>query len=350
MIIDLPSLKGEGEIRGKAKVGEITKRLVHRLEPGDIAVIRHEDLDTVSAEAFIERGVKAVLNAKPFATGQYPNRGPRLLVSCGIPMLEISEEAFLHITDSESVAIQGEHVLTRNTRFQAVRITANELLNRSAKGKLRFDDIFVAFMNNTLEYAMREKQLFQLPYEPIEVSCPVRNRMALVVVRGPGHREDLRALCSYVHSTRPVLVGVDGGADTLLECDLKPDLIIGDMDSVSERALSCGAELIVHAYAGGDAPGEQRLVQLGLTSKRMVACGTSEDAALQLVHQLGAEGIILVGGHFSMIDFMEKGRAGMSSTLLTRMKVGDKLIDAKGYARLMECTEADVHTRLYGTN
>jgi uncharacterized membrane-anchored protein len=348
MLIDLPVLQGEGEIRGLAKVGKMTKQLVHRLGAGDIAVIRHQDLDAVSAESLIARGVKAVLNAKPFTTGAFPNRGPRLLASSGIPMLEIEEEAFLNISDNEHVLIRGELVDTGAHCYKAKRVSSYELWGWSSQGKQGYESLFSAFKENTLEHAMREKQQFPLPFVPIEVNCRIHHRMVLVVARGPGHREDLRALYSFLRAARPVLVGVDGGADTLLELEWQPDLIIGDMDSVSEQALICGAELIVHSYVNGDAPGERRLAQLGLPCQRMYACGTSEDAALQLVYQLGAEGIILIGGHFGMLDFLEKGRSGMASTLLTRMMVGDKLIDARGYARLAGCAEAEKLRKLNG--
>ena len=153
-------------------------------------------------------------------------------------------------------------------------------------------------------------------------------------MRGPDHEKDLAALRPYVREMRPVLVGVDGGADALLKFGFKPDLIIGDFDSVTERALTGKAELIVHAYPNGEAPGAERLDALGLPYTTFEAPGTSEDVAMLLVSELGAELIVAVGTHVSMVEFLEKGRAGMASTFLVRLKLQHLLVDARGVSRL----------------
>jgi uncharacterized membrane-anchored protein len=158
----------------------------------------------------------------------------------------------------------------------------------------------------------------------------------LIVVRGADYREDLSTLrrSGYIQELHPILIGVDGGADALLAEGAKPDVIIGDFDSVSERALRCGAKLIVHGYTDGRAPGAKRLDDLGLEYTVFAAAGTSEDIAMLLAYERGAELIVAVGSHSHMIDFLDKGRAGMASTFLVRMKVGPILVDAKGVSRL----------------
>jgi uncharacterized membrane-anchored protein len=155
-----------------------------------------------------------------------------------------------------------------------------------------------------------------------------------VVARGPGDERDLRILRSYIRDFKPVLVGVDGGADALRAAGYKPDLIVGDMDSVSDEALRSGAELVVHAYPGGFAPGRERLDGLGLPSSVLPGPGISEDVAILLAYEKGAELIVAVGTHFNLIEFLERNRAGMSSTFLTRLKVGEILVDARGVSRL----------------
>jgi uncharacterized membrane-anchored protein len=127
---------------------------------------------------------------------------------------------------------------------------------------------------------------------------------------------------------------VDGGADALLDFGLKPDMIIGDMDSVTTEALLTGAELVVHAYPGGDAPGLERLEALGLASTTFEAPGTSEDIAMLVAYEHGAQLIVAVGTHANVIEFLDKGRKGMASTFLTRLRVGPVLVDAKGVSRL----------------
>ena len=155
-----------------------------------------------------------------------------------------------------------------------------------------------------------------------------------MVVRGYHYKEDLAALRSYIREVGPVLIGVDGGADTLLEEGYRPHLIVGDMDSVSEKALLSGAEIVVHAYPNGFAPGEDRLKALQLPYKVMKVSGTSEDMALLLAHGKGAELIVAVGTHGNLRKFLDKGRMGMASTFLVRLRVGEILMDAKGVSRL----------------
>ena len=162
-----------------------------------------------------------------------------------------------------------------------------------------------------------------------------RDRHALIVARGPGYKSDLRMVRPYIRDFRPVLVAVDGGADALREVGLAADMIVGDFDSVSDAALRAGAELVVHAYPGGDAPGAARLRWLGLEFETVSAPGISEDLALQLAHEKGATLLVAVGTHFNLVEFLERNRDGMASTFVTRLKVGESLVDAKGVSRLV---------------
>src|SRR5262249_36493978 len=142
------------------------------------------------------------------------------------------------------------------------------------------------------------------------------------------------ALRPYIREYRPVMIGVDGGADALLEAGYRPDLIVGDMDSVSDEALLGGAELVVHAYRDGRAPGLERLERLGLPAVVFPAAATSEDIAILLADDNGAALIVAVGAHTTLMEYLDKGRAGMASTFLTHLRVGGKLVDAKGVSRL----------------
>ena len=146
------------------------------------------------------------------------------------------------------------------------------------------------------------------------------------------------AIKSYIDEVKPVLIGVDGGGDALLEFGFTPDIIIGDMDSVSDDCLLRSKEIIVHAYSDGRAPGLDRVKDLGLKSKIFTSPGTSEDIALLLAYEKNADLIVAVGTHSNMIDFLEKGRPGMASTFLVRLKVGGILVDAKGVNKLYKST------------
>jgi len=324
--------------KGRARLDRRTKRLLQRLKRGEVAIIDHEDLDSVSVEGLIERGAAAVVNASASISGRYPNEAPLRLLRAGIPVLdEVGEEVFERVREGEVVEVRdGALWLNGRKVAEGKFLTEEEAGRRLEEARQRLSEELERFVRNTLSYVAREMGFFLRPATLPELRTRIRGRHAVVVVRGEGYKEDLRAIRAYIEEVRPVLIAVNGGADALLEFGLKPDIIIGDMDSASERALSCGAELVVHAYPDGRAPGLERLKALGVAegAKVIPAPGTSEDLALLLAYEKGASLIVVVGAHFSMVEFLSKGREGMSSTFLTRLRVGEKLVDAKGVSKL----------------
>jgi uncharacterized membrane-anchored protein len=323
---------------GRARVDRRTKRLLDRLQAGEIAVIDHEDLDRIAAENLVRARPAAVVNAAPSISGRYPNVGPLLLAAAGIPLVDgVGSDVLDAVHEGNLLRVEGDEVwlngdlLAKGTRQSLASLEAEY---EAAKGSL--GEELERFAENTLEYMRRERHFVVEPPEFPDLGVTFRHRHALVVVRGADYRSDLAHLRGYVREMQPVLVAVDGGADALLEMGLKPDLIIGDFDSVSTPALHSGAKLAVHAYPGGEAPGAARLDQLGVPYTLIEAPGTSEDLALLLAYEQGAELITAVGTHVSMVDFLDKGRAGMASTFLVRLKVSQILVDAKGVSRLYQ--------------
>ncbi len=337
-----PLDKVDGIVRGVARVDRRTKHLVTRLQPREIAVIAHEDLDRVAAESLIEAGAGAVVNAAESITGRYPNLGPLLLAAAAIPLLDgVGDDVLDLVHEGRVVTLDGDHLLVDGEKVATgTRQTIATLEARIAEARQRMGEELERFAQNTLEYMRKERRLLTHVPEVPDVGVDLKGRHALIVVRGVDYREDLAHLRStgYLRELRPVLIGVDGGADALLEMGHRPDVIIGDMDSVSERALRCGATLVVHAYAGGGAPGARRLDDLGLPYIVFESPGTSEDIAMLLAYEGEAALIVAVGTHSSMVEFLDKGRAGMASTFLVRMKVGPILVDAKGVSRLFHPT------------
>jgi uncharacterized membrane-anchored protein len=325
------------EYTGPARLDRRTKRLTRRLSSGDIAIIDHTDLDRVSAEELLDSGVRVVVNVADSQTGRFPNPGPLLLVRGGVCLIDApGAELFDSVDDGELLTVRGSSLYRNGTRVAAGRILgADELAQRLLEQRGRVTEALEAFADNTMRYLREEGRLLSegIDFPPLQTSF--RDRHALVVVRGPGHKRDLRIVRPYIRDFRPVLIGVDGGADALLEAGYKPDVIVGDMDSVSEPALKSGAELLVHAYPSGPAPGAARLDELELAYEIVPAPGMSEDVALLLAYEKGAELIVAVGTHLNLIEFLERDRSGMSSTFLTRLKVGEILIDAKGVSRLV---------------
>ncbi|MBS1678639.1 MAG: hypothetical protein JST08_14780 [Actinobacteria bacterium] len=341
----LPSLLGRRgatrttlvPIKGTARLGARTKHLVKRLHPGDVAVIDHVNVDRIAAEELIASGVSAVVNASASSDGKYPNAGPLMLARAGIRLVDApAVPVFDLLRDGQQVTVTGEGSLQVNDEevLRGTVLTVPELERELAAQRERIDEVLAEFAENTVEHVRQETDILTGSIDFPATRVSFRDRHVLIVVRGEHHRRDLRALRTYIRNVRPLIVAVDGGADGLMEAGLKPDVILGDMDSASDAALSCGAELIVHAYPDGRAPGRERLIEMGLDHKVVPAAGTSEDVAMLMAHEKGADLIVSVGAHFNLIEFLDRKRGGMSSTFLTRLRIGEKLVDAKGVSRL----------------
>lgn len=326
-----------GTITGRARLGRRTKELVKRLGPDDVAIVDHADLDRVSAQELAESGVRAVVNVSPSTTGRYPNPGPLELVRAGVRLVDTpGAPLFDEVSDGELVHLDGA-TLRRNGSILAegVVLDAGSLEAALAEHQSRVAHALEAFAENTLLHLREEAGTLAAGIQLPPLRTRLRDRHVLVVARGPGYKSDLRMVRPYVREFRPVVVAVDGGADALREVGLEADLIVGDFDSVSDAALKGKAELVVHAYPDGRAPGTERLRRLGLDHLTVSAPGISEDLALQLAHELGARLIVAVGTHFNLVEFLERDREGMASTFVTRLKVGESLVDAKGVSRLV---------------
>jgi uncharacterized membrane-anchored protein len=321
---------------GVARVDRRTKDLIPRLRPGEVAVIDHEDLDLVSAEGLVERHPAAVVNARASITGRYPNSGPAVLARAGIPLIDrAGPEVIDGIREGDTIEIRGGEVLRDGTPVATGTVLGGQELDRQlAAAKTHLGEELEAFARNTVDYLVRERELFLEGAGVPETRTAIEGRHALVVVRGYDYKQDLQTLRGYIGEVKPVLIAVDGGADALIDEGFKPDIIIGDMDSVSTTALTSGAEIIVHAYPDGRAPGLERIRALGLDAKVFPSAGTSEDIALLLAYERRADLIVAVGSHAHLVEFLDKGRGGMASTFLVRLKVGSKLVDAKGVNRL----------------
>jgi uncharacterized membrane-anchored protein len=324
------------EIHGIARLGKRTKRLVKRLGRGDIAIIDHLDLDRVSAEDLIACGIEAVVNAAHSSSGRYPNAGPLLLVQAGIHLVDApGVPLFDLLEDGDHIVIRDGEILRNGNVVARGDVQDPEtVLALTDQRRQEIGEALEAFAENTVQHMVQERELLTGRLELPQFSTDFRDRTALVVVRGVDHQRDIQALRPYIRDLRPVLVGVDGGANALIEEGFHPDMIVGDMDSATEATLRCGAELVVHAYPDGRAPGRDAVERLGLPYKVVPAPATSQDVAMLIAAEKGASLIVSVGSHFNLVEFLDKNRAGMSSTFLTRLRIGEILVDAKGVSRL----------------
>jgi uncharacterized membrane-anchored protein len=325
-------------VQGPSRVDRRTKDMIPRLEAGEIAVINHRDLDRVAADGLIEKGVVAVVNCAQSISGRYPNGGPIRIVQAGITLVDdVGVELMDKVSEGDILRIdhgdiwRDDELLGRGSELDEATIETDMEAARAAIGTE-----LERFAANTLEYIQKEARLTFEPVTLPPLHTDFAGRHALVVVRGHDYRSDLAALRSYIREYRPVLIGVDGGADALLEHGLKPDVIIGDFDSVSQKGLACGAELVHHVHPDGRAPGRENLLEWGVDYHEFVVEGTSEDVAMLLAYESKAQLIVAVGTHATMVEFLDKGRPGMASTFLTRLRLGPMLVDAKGVSRLYE--------------
>jgi uncharacterized membrane-anchored protein len=329
---DLPGLMAT------ARLDRRTKNLTKRLKPGDIAIIDHTDLDRVAADALIRSEVAAVINVAPSISGRYPNQGPQILMDAGIPLVDdVGPDVFDLVKEGQRVRLDSETLYVAETVVaKGTRQTAESVAADMIAAKEGLAEQLKAFVSNTFDYINRESELLAEGIRLPELRTRLAGRHALVVARGYRYHEDLQALRSYIREFKPVIIGVDGGANALIEAGYWPHMIIGDMDSVSDKALKSGAELVVVAYLNGHAPGLPRVQDLGLASVTCPAPGTSEDVAVLLADEAGASLIVTVGMRYGLVEFLDKGRSGMASAVLTRIRVGDKIVDAKGVSRLYQ--------------
>ena len=325
-----------GSIRGPVRCGRKTKKLVSRLHPGEIALIDHDDLDRVSAEDLIAAQAIAVLNCRASRSEEYPNMGPLLLIEAGITLIDLpDDQLFERCRDGDPLELRGGEVWRSGEMLVAGTLQMPELVRADNEQRRReIGGALEAFARNTVEHMVEEQDLLSGKIDLPRFDTEFRDRPALIVVRGVDHQADLQALRPYIRDTRPVLVGVDGGANAIIEEGFKPDMIVGDMDSASDATLRSGAELVVHAYPDGRAPGRELLDSLSLDHKVVPAPGTSQDVAMLIAGEKGASLIVSVGSQFNLVEFLDKNRRGMSSTFLTRLRLGEKIVDAKGVSRL----------------
>ncbi|KAB3537398.1 hypothetical protein F8154_03665 [Alkaliphilus pronyensis] len=322
------------------KIDKKTKNLIGRLSNNDIAIINHKDLDEIAALSLVKKKVQAVINCESFISGKYPNLGPSLLLKSNILMYEVKRgDLFSILKDDYYVEIREKQLFFKDKAVAELELIDEDQIKAALiDAENNLDNELERFIDNTLHYADKEKKLLLKDTEIPKTSISIMGKHALVVVRGRDYKEDLETILPYIKQEKPVIIGVDGGGDALLDFGIVPDILIGDMDSVSDICLKKSKEVFVHAYPNGYSPGMERVKALGIEAVSFPAPGTSEDIAMLLAYENGADLIVAVGTHSNMVDFLEKGRAGMASTLLVRMKIGTRLVDAKGVNQLYQNT------------
>lgn len=324
-------------ITGVARVDRRTRELLRRISPGDVVVLDQLDLDRTTADALVEAEVAAVVNASPSISGRFPNLGPEVVVGAGIPLIDgVGGEVLRRLKDGTKVRLHDGVIYVGERRVgSGVEQTRESIADQMIEAKAGMSTQLEAFSANTIEFLRRERTLILEGVGVPEVRVPLRDRHVLVVAPGKGHAADLKALKKYIAEHRPVLVGVDGGADTLRELRYQPDIIVGDPSGIDAETLKSGAEVVVPAQPDGHAPGVTRIQDLGIGAVTFPASGNAEDLALLIADAHEASLVVTVGFQATLAEFLDHGRSGSNpSTFLTRLKLGTKLVDGKAVAAL----------------
>lgn len=322
---------------GVARVDRRTGDLLRRVGPGDIVVFNQLDLDRRTADALVAAEVAGVVNAAASISGRFPNLGPEILVSAGVPLIDSVGTAVLHDVKEgaklrlhEGAVFLGERELAKGTE-QTAESVADQMIEAKAGMSAQLE----AFSANTIEFLRRERTMILDGVGVPELFLPMKDREVLVVAPGLGHAEELRRLKRYIKEHRPVLIGVESGADTLYAAGYRPQVIVGDPDGIRTETLKSGAEVVVPAHSDGHAPGLERIQDLGIGAVTFPASGNAEDLALLLADTHGASLVVTVGSQATLAEFLDRGRSGSNpSTFLTRLKLGSRLVDGKAVATL----------------
>ena len=336
----LATLRRRGDtlpgVSGVARLDRRTARLAGRLNPGDIAIIDHVDLDRVLAETLVRAKPSAIINVQPSISGRYPNLGPELITAAGIVLVDdVGPEVFAAVKEGARIRVDGDTVYAGETEMVSGTAQDVQSIETSMlEAKVGLSSQLEAFAVDAGEFLGRERSMLLEGVGIPEIRTSLAHRHVVVVVRGPSSGAELKSLKHYIREFKPVLIGVDGGADALTDAGYRPHLIVGDMDAVSDTTLTSGAEVIVHAQPDGRAPGLLRVQDLGVDAITFPTSGTSEDAALLLADEHDAELIVSVGSHNNLNEFLDRGRSGMASSFLTRLRLGSRLVDARSVGHL----------------
>lgn len=332
-----PALPG---VHGPARIHRRTASLLGRLHVGDVAVLDHLDMDRETAQALIDAGVVAVVNSGPMVSGRFPNLGPERLVEAGVLVVDSAgPEMFDRLRDGTDVRIDAGSLHAGDTLVATGReVTADLVRSEMGRARSGLSAQLESFTHNSTEFLRREQDLLLHGHGVPRTATAMAGRPVVVTVRSHGWQDELRGIKPFVREQRPVLVGVDHGADALVEAGHRPDVVVvsGVDDLPSAAVLRKARDVVVLVERGAPRSATEQLQRLGIRPLRFETTATAEDAALLLASAREASLIVGVGMHATLDEFLDRRRAGLASTFLTRLKVGPDLVDASAVPQLYD--------------
>lgn len=327
---------------GTARVDRRTRSLLSRLQPGDIAVLDHLDLDRATAQRLVDAQVSAVVNAAAFVSGRYPNRGPSVLLDAGVLLVDgLGPDSLVAVRDGRTVRVHDGSVYVGADEIAAGRVLdqvrLSEELEAAGSG---MSAQLERFLHESTEFVRHEQSLLLERRGVPSLNTATKDRPVAVVVPGPDHAAELRSVRGWLTQERPALVAVDGAADLLLQRKLRPDVVVLSSpdaaveDRVSAAALRAAKDVVLVVDRGAGKVPTDGLERLGVRPVRFETGATAEDAALLLAGLSEASLVVGIGVNTSLEDFLDRRRGGLSSTYLSRLAVGPKLVDAAAVPRL----------------
>jgi uncharacterized membrane-anchored protein len=333
-----PTLPG---VHGTARVHRRTASALGRLHDGDIAVLDHLDMDRATAQSLVDAGVVAVVNAGPMISGRYPNLGPELLVEAGLTVVDNAGPAvFDRVKDGVALRIDGGDVFAGDTLVAPAReLTAEVVHAEMDRARSGLVAQLESFTHNSTEFLRREEDLLLHGHGVPRTATEMAGRAVVVAVRSHGWESELRGIKPFVREQRPVLIGVDRGADALVSAGHRPDVVVvtgGSDDLPTAAVLRKARDVVVLVQRGAPRTVTEPLERLGIRPLRFETTATTEDAALLLASASDASLVVGVGMHATLDEFLDSRRTGLASTFLTRLKLGPDLVDAAALPRLYD--------------
>lgn len=319
-------------VTGPARAAASIRELTFKARPGDVLVIDMLDLREVEADALAATKPAAVINAQRTASGRQPAAGARRLLEAGIPVIDGAGAAVLAIRDGSELTLhggdimRGAAVVARGTALTQERVVAADT---QALDHLKVQ--VAVFGSHALERLEREGALFFEGRGLPQLSESVAGRVVLVVTATDAAAADLASIKLFIADRRPFVIAEGGAVDACIAAKIRPSLIVGDIESASDAALT-GAQVVALA---GDNGALTRLEALRANYSSTDIALDGADLGALIAHHAGADAVVIAGRRTAALDVLsadpETGIGSFLTSLVTRRTAVDASVIAATY-------------------